>query len=162
MEALDPVVLARLQFAANITFHILFPTISIAMGWFLLFFKTRFVATGAQYWMNAYQFWVKIFALTFALGVVSGITGVGGLIGQNTAAIGGNTNIDNSYASGNVTGSSGSVGGLVGANQAITASAASSLPCEKAAPVVKGYCCLLGHCTIVSKRVIFAPPTSSL
>ena len=74
MDALDPVVLARLQFAANITFHILFPTISIAMGWFLLFFKTRFVATGEQHWMDAYQFWIKIFALTFALGVVSGIT----------------------------------------------------------------------------------------
>jgi cytochrome d ubiquinol oxidase subunit I len=67
-------VLARLQFAANVTFHILFPTISIAMGWFLLFFKTRFVATGEQHWMDAYQFWIKIFALTFALGVVSGIT----------------------------------------------------------------------------------------
>ncbi len=74
MDALDPVVLARLQFAANITFHILFPTISIALGWFLLFFKTRFVATDEQHWMDAYQFWVKIFALTFALGVVSGIT----------------------------------------------------------------------------------------
>ena len=74
MDTLDPVVLARVQFAANITFHILFPTISIAMGWFLLFFKTRFVATGAQHWMDAYQFWIKIFALTFALGVVSGIT----------------------------------------------------------------------------------------
>ena len=74
MDTLDPVVLARLQFAANVTFHILFPTISIAMGWFLLFFKTRFVATGEQHWMDAYQFWIKIFALTFALGVVSGIT----------------------------------------------------------------------------------------
>ena len=74
MDSLDPVVLARLQFAANITFHILFPTISIALGWFLLFFKTRFVATNEQHWMDAYQFWVKIFALTFALGVVSGIT----------------------------------------------------------------------------------------
>lgn len=74
MDTLDPVVLARVQFAANITFHILFPTISIAMGWFLLFFKTRFVATGEQHWMDAYQFWIKIFALTFALGVVSGIT----------------------------------------------------------------------------------------
>ena len=74
MNALDPVVLARLQFAANVTFHILFPTISIAMGWFLLFFKTRFVATGEKHWMDAYQFWIKIFALTFALGVVSGIT----------------------------------------------------------------------------------------
>ena len=74
MDNFDPVVLARMQFAANITFHILFPTISIAMGWVLLFFKTRFIATGQAHWMESYQFWVKIFALTFALGVVSGIT----------------------------------------------------------------------------------------
>ena len=74
MDTLDPLVLARIQFATNMTFHILFPTISISMGWFLLFFKTRFVATGQAHWMSAYQFWVKIFALTFALGVVSGIT----------------------------------------------------------------------------------------
>jgi cytochrome bd ubiquinol oxidase subunit I len=74
MDNFDPVVLARIQFAANMTFHILFPTISIAMGWVLLFFKTRFTATGQTHWMDAYQFWVKVFALTFALGVVSGIT----------------------------------------------------------------------------------------
>lgn len=74
MDNFDPVVLARIQFAANMTFHILFPTISIGMGWALLFFKTRFIATAQQHWMDAYQFWVKVFALTFALGVVSGIT----------------------------------------------------------------------------------------
>ena len=74
MANLDPVVLARIQFAANISFHILFPTISIGMGWVLLFFKTRFNATGQPHWMDAYQMWVKVFALTFALGVVSGIT----------------------------------------------------------------------------------------
>ncbi len=72
--SLDPVVLARIQFAANITFHILFPTISIALTWVLLFFKLRYGKTGAEHWMAAYRFWVKIFALTFALGVVSGIT----------------------------------------------------------------------------------------
>ena len=74
MDGLDAVVLARIQFAANMTFHILFPTISISLAWVLLFFKLRFVRTGQQHWMDAYQFWVKIFALTFALGVVSGIT----------------------------------------------------------------------------------------
>ena len=74
MDGLDATVLARIQFAANMTFHILFPTISISLGWVLLFFKLRFVKTGQQHWMDAYQFWVKIFALTFALGVVSGIT----------------------------------------------------------------------------------------
>ncbi|MBZ2207213.1 cytochrome ubiquinol oxidase subunit I [Massilia soli] len=70
----DPLMLARIQFAANITFHILFPTISIALGWVLLFFKLRHNKTGDIKWAEAYQFWVKIFALTFALGVVSGIT----------------------------------------------------------------------------------------
>jgi cytochrome bd ubiquinol oxidase subunit I len=40
----------------------------------LLYFKLRFVKSQDQFWMDAYQFWVKIFALTFALGVVSGIT----------------------------------------------------------------------------------------
>ena len=74
MENFDPVVLARIQFAANMTFHILFPTISIGMGWMLLYFKTRFIATAERHWMDTYQFWVKVFALTFALGVVSGIT----------------------------------------------------------------------------------------
>jgi len=72
--SVDPVILARIQFAANITFHILFPTISISMAWVLLFFKLRYNKTGDESWMDAYRVWVKIFALTFALGVVSGIT----------------------------------------------------------------------------------------
>jgi cytochrome d ubiquinol oxidase subunit I len=71
---LDPMILSRIQFGANITFHILFPTISIALGWFLLYFKIQFNRTNDSSWSQAYQFWVKIFALTFALGVVSGIT----------------------------------------------------------------------------------------
>jgi cytochrome d ubiquinol oxidase subunit I len=74
MMMTDPLILARVQFAANMTFHILFPTISIAMGWLLLFFRLRHNSTGDAKWSEAYQFWVKIFALTFALGVVSGIT----------------------------------------------------------------------------------------
>jgi len=71
---LDALLLSRLQFAANISFHILFPMITIGLAWVLLFFKLRFNATGDEKWMNAYRFWVKVFALTFALGVVSGIT----------------------------------------------------------------------------------------
>jgi cytochrome d ubiquinol oxidase subunit I len=71
---MDPTILARIQFGANISFHILFPTITIALGWVLLFFKLRFNATGDQKWMDAYRFFVKVFALSFALGVVSGIT----------------------------------------------------------------------------------------
>ena len=74
MGTFDPILLARIQFAANITFHILFPSISLALGWLLLFFKWRFNRTSQALWMDSYQFWVKVFALTFALGVVSGIT----------------------------------------------------------------------------------------
>jgi cytochrome d ubiquinol oxidase subunit I len=74
METLDAVVLARIQFAANISFHILFPTITIALGWVLLFFKVRFSMTQDEKWMEAYRLFVKIFALSFALGVVSGVT----------------------------------------------------------------------------------------
>ena len=70
----DALMLARIQFAANITFHILFPTITIALGWVLLFFKLRYNATGQTRWMDAYRFYVKVFALCFALGVVTGIT----------------------------------------------------------------------------------------
>jgi len=73
-DLVDPVLLARIQFAANISFHILFPTITIALGWFLVFFKWRFLRSGEVSWLRAYYFWVKVFALTFALGVVSGIT----------------------------------------------------------------------------------------
>ena len=71
---LDTLILSRLQFAANISFHIIFPTITIALGWILLFFKLRFQATGDEKWMDAYRFYVKVFALSFAMGVVSGIT----------------------------------------------------------------------------------------
>jgi cytochrome d ubiquinol oxidase subunit I len=71
---METLLLSRIQFAANISFHILFPTITIALGWVLLFFKLRFNWTGDLKWMESYQFWVKVFALSFALGVVSGIT----------------------------------------------------------------------------------------
>ncbi|WP_019956034.1 cytochrome ubiquinol oxidase subunit I [Yoonia vestfoldensis] len=71
---METLLLSRIQFAANISFHILFPTITIALGWLLLFFKIRYNQTGQDRWMEAYRFWVKIFALSFAMGVVSGIT----------------------------------------------------------------------------------------
>ncbi len=81
---LSPLMLARIQFAANITFHILFPSISIALGWVLLYFKLRHnrevhdqtstAANHASQWLDAYRFWIKVFALSFALGVVSGVT----------------------------------------------------------------------------------------
>jgi cytochrome d ubiquinol oxidase subunit I len=75
---MDALVLSRIQFAANISFHILFPTINIALCWFLVYFRLRNASAKdraqAQHWEEAYYLWTKIFALTFALGVVSGIT----------------------------------------------------------------------------------------
>jgi cytochrome d ubiquinol oxidase subunit I len=70
----DVTILSRIQFALNISFHILFPTITIALGWILLYFRVRFTFSNKQEWEYAYYFWVKVFALTFALGVVSGVT----------------------------------------------------------------------------------------
>ncbi|MFG1495430.1 cytochrome ubiquinol oxidase subunit I [Saccharospirillum sp. HFRX-1] len=67
-------ILSRIQFAANISFHILFPTITIALAWLLFYFKVRSNISNHPVWMRVYRFWVKIFALSFALGVVSGIT----------------------------------------------------------------------------------------
>ncbi|MES2936074.1 MAG: cytochrome ubiquinol oxidase subunit I [Pseudomonadota bacterium] len=75
---MDTLLLSRLQFAANISFHILFPTITIALAWLLVLFRFRHAATRgtpeADHWEEAYYFWTKVFALTFALGVVTGIT----------------------------------------------------------------------------------------
>lgn len=70
----DTLLLSRIQFAANISFHILFPSINIALAWLLFYFKVRSDWSGNPLWMRAYRFWVKVFALSFALGVVSGIT----------------------------------------------------------------------------------------
>jgi cytochrome d ubiquinol oxidase subunit I len=70
----DATHLARLQFALNISFHILFPAITMGLAWILLFFRARYTVTRNEAWEYAYYFWVKVFALTFALGVVSGVT----------------------------------------------------------------------------------------
>ncbi|MDP2066599.1 MAG: cytochrome ubiquinol oxidase subunit I, partial [Burkholderiaceae bacterium] len=74
---MDALILARTQFAAIITFHILFPVITIALAWALMFFRWRYLRAthpaDQRAWLAAYRFWTKVFALTFALGVVSGI-----------------------------------------------------------------------------------------
>ncbi len=74
MNPLDALALARAQFGLNIAFHILFPTITIALAWILVYFRVMVARTGDAAWLATYKLWVKIFALTFAMGVVSGIT----------------------------------------------------------------------------------------
>jgi len=70
----DPLLLARAQFGLNIAFHILFPSITIALAWVLVYLRVRIERTAEAWLKRAYRLWVKIFALSFAMGVVSGIT----------------------------------------------------------------------------------------
>jgi cytochrome d ubiquinol oxidase subunit I len=74
MDASEAVLLARTQFGLNIAFHILFPTITIGLAWILVYFRAQYARTGESPWLEAYRLWVKVFALTFAMGVVTGIT----------------------------------------------------------------------------------------
>ena len=74
MEAAETLFLARAQFGLNIAFHILFPSITIALAWFLVYFRVQYARTGRPDWLETYRLWTRIFALSFAMGVVSGIT----------------------------------------------------------------------------------------
>jgi cytochrome d ubiquinol oxidase subunit I len=69
----EALLLARAQFGLNIGFHILFPTLTIALAWYLVGFLWKYRRTGDAAWLATYKRWVKIFALTFAMGVVTGI-----------------------------------------------------------------------------------------
>lgn len=69
----EALLLSRIQFGINIGFHILFPSITIGLAWMLVFFRVRYEQTHDAAWLDTYKLWVKIFALTFAMGVVSGI-----------------------------------------------------------------------------------------
>src|SRR5687768_10896303 len=69
----DALLLARAQFGLNIGFHILFPTLTIGLAWFLLGFRLKYQRTRDPAWLATYRLWVKIFALSFAMGVVSGV-----------------------------------------------------------------------------------------
>jgi cytochrome d ubiquinol oxidase subunit I len=69
----EALLLARIQFGLNIAFHILFPTITIGLAWLLVVFRVRYERTRDPAWLGTYKLWVKVFALSFAMGVVSGI-----------------------------------------------------------------------------------------
>lgn len=70
---MDALLLSRIQFGFTVGFHILFPTLTIGLAWFLVFFEARWRRTQRAQWLELYRFWVKIFALTFGMGVVSGL-----------------------------------------------------------------------------------------
>ncbi|MCE7615753.1 cytochrome ubiquinol oxidase subunit I [Vibrio fluvialis] len=70
LEALD---LARIQFAFTVSFHIIFPAITIGLASFLAVLEWRWMRTGNPVYKNLYHFWCKIFAVNFGMGVVSGL-----------------------------------------------------------------------------------------
>jgi cytochrome bd ubiquinol oxidase subunit I len=74
METPEVLLLARAQFGLNVGFHILFPSLTIALGWLLLYFRIRYARSGDPAWLATYKLWTKVFALSFAMGVVTGIT----------------------------------------------------------------------------------------
>jgi len=71
--ALDPVLLARLQFGFTMSFHFLFPAFTIGLAWWLVALEALWLATGKPAFHALYLFWVKIFAVSFGMGVVSGV-----------------------------------------------------------------------------------------
>jgi cytochrome d ubiquinol oxidase subunit I len=73
LENLNPTLLARIQFAFTISFHILFPAFTIGLASWLAVLEWRFLKTGQQVYADVYRMWVKIFAVTFGMGVVSGV-----------------------------------------------------------------------------------------
>ena len=70
---LDIVLLSRIQFALTIMFHYLFPPLSIGLGIILVYLGGQSLCTGDPVYRQAQQFWTRIFALNFAVGVASGI-----------------------------------------------------------------------------------------
>jgi cytochrome bd ubiquinol oxidase subunit I len=70
---LDPVLLARVQFAFTVIFHIIFPSFTIGLSAFIATLLIRWIATGREHLHRLARFWTKVFAVSFAMGVVSGI-----------------------------------------------------------------------------------------
>lgn len=73
MFGLTAVDLARIQFAFTMSFHILFPAITIGLASYLVVLELNWLRTGRQVFVDLYHFWLKIFAVNFGMGVVSGI-----------------------------------------------------------------------------------------
>ncbi|NBC23331.1 MAG: cytochrome ubiquinol oxidase subunit I [Gammaproteobacteria bacterium] len=70
---MDAEILARVQFAFTVSFHILFPAFTIGLASWLVMLEALWLKTGKPAYMSLYKFWLKIFAVSFGMGVVSGI-----------------------------------------------------------------------------------------
>jgi cytochrome d ubiquinol oxidase subunit I len=73
MESLDALTLARLQFAFTVSFHIIFPAFTIGLASYLAVLEALWLYTGRSVFMAVFNYWKKIFAITFGMGVVSGL-----------------------------------------------------------------------------------------
>ena len=71
--SVDALLLSRIQFAFVISFHVLFPAFTIGLASLLGFLEWRWLRTRLPVWRELYFFWQKIFAVSFGMGVVSGI-----------------------------------------------------------------------------------------
>ena len=67
------VILARVQFAVTIGFHFIFPPVTIGMAWIIFILMSRYKKHKNEYYKNLVRFWIKLFAVSFAIGVASGI-----------------------------------------------------------------------------------------
>jgi len=96
---MDAVTVHRLHFAFTVTFHYLFPQLTMGLALLLLILKTMALRTGGEHYHRAARFWARVFAINFAMGVVTGIPmefqfgtnwarfsrSAGGVIGQTLA-----------------------------------------------------------------------------
>jgi len=73
MSSFDPILLARIQFAFTMSFHIIFPTFTIGLAGYLTCIEALYLKTKDKTYKEIYKFWVKIFAVIFGMGVVSGV-----------------------------------------------------------------------------------------
>jgi cytochrome d ubiquinol oxidase subunit I len=73
MDTFDPLILARIQFGFTVSFHIIFPAFTIGLASFLTVLEALWLKTDNPVYKRLYKFWVKVFAVAFGLGVVSGV-----------------------------------------------------------------------------------------
>ena len=71
--SLNPAALARVQFAFTVSFHIIFPTMSIGLAMFLAVIEGLWLRTKNALYLQIYRFWLSVFAMGFGVGVVTGI-----------------------------------------------------------------------------------------
>src|SRR5674476_831120 len=74
MDHIDPVSLARLQFAMTALYHFLFVPLTLGLSFLLAIMESAYVMTGRQIWRDMTRFWGKLFGINFAMGVATGIT----------------------------------------------------------------------------------------